>query len=107
MIEKRKQGMLQARVRLSTHLDALLQHTRSVRLRSGNSFTHCVMHPQHGTPLGAGLNKPDQQTVVPANAVEGLMRDLPVSKLRGLGGQLGQHVVSTLGISTCGKCCHI
>jgi len=51
----------------------------------------------------AGLNKPAQQTVVPAAAVMDLLRNLPLAKLRGLGGHFGQEVMDKLGIATAGE----
>jgi len=37
----------------------------------------------------SGLNKPNKQTVVVPRAVEGLMSELPLGKVKGLGGKLG------------------
>jgi hypothetical protein len=40
---------------------------------------------------------------VPASAVPGLLRDLPLSRLKGLGGEFGQQVQAALGVTTCGE----
>lgn len=40
--------------------------------------------------LCGGLHKPDQQTVLPASAVLTLLDPLPVDRLRGFGGKLGE-----------------
>jgi DNA polymerase eta len=61
-----------------------------------------ISHYKILAKLGSGMHKPAQQTVVPANAVAGLLKDLPLSKLRGLGGDFGQHVEKTLNVKTCG-----
>lgn len=53
--------------------------------------------------IHTGLHKPAQQTVVPAAGVMSLLRDLPIPKLRGLGGDFGEHVQKTLGITTVGE----
>jgi hypothetical protein len=42
--------------------------------------------------LASGLHKPNQQTVVPSEQVAGLLKDLPLSRIRGLGGKLGDQV---------------
>ena len=52
--------------------------------------------------LASGLNKPNQQTLVPAAAVPGLLRDLPIARLRQLGGKFGAEVQQRLGIQTVG-----
>ena len=48
------------------------------------------------------MHKPAQQTVVPARAVAGLLRDLPIAKLRSLGGKFGEEVCTALSVSTVG-----
>lgn len=47
-------------------------------------------------------NKPNMQTIVPLRAVSKLMEDVPLRKLRGLGGKLGKEV-EALGVSTAGE----
>lgn len=49
------------------------------------------------------MHKPAQQTIVPGQAVRGLLEELPIGKLRGLGGQFGEDVMRTLGITTVGQ----
>lgn len=53
--------------------------------------------------LASGMHKPASQTLVPAVAVQGLLSDLPISKLRQLGGKFGDGVQQNLGISTVGR----
>uniref|UniRef100_A0A7S4VP24 DNA polymerase eta n=1 Tax=Alexandrium monilatum TaxID=311494 RepID=A0A7S4VP24_9DINO len=50
--------------------------------------------------LGCGLHKPNQQTVVLPGAVAALLRDLPLDRLPGLGGDLGAQVREALQVST-------
>ena len=52
--------------------------------------------------LGSGLHKPNQQTALFPSAVPALLRELPVDRLRGLGGKLGERV-KALGIATAGE----
>jgi nucleotidyltransferase/DNA polymerase involved in DNA repair len=61
-----------------------------------------VAHTKLLAKLCSGLNKPNKQTVVPQNCVAALLHDLPLEKLRGLGGSLGQRVQSVLGLHTVG-----
>ncbi|KAJ9529662.1 hypothetical protein QJQ45_014431, partial [Haematococcus lacustris] len=50
----------------------------------------------------ACISLPSRQ-LVPGSAVEGLLRDLPLAKLRGLGGEYGARVSAALGVTTCGQ----
>ena len=40
--------------------------------------------------LTAGLHKPNQQTVLPPDSVRALLDPLPIDRLRGFGGKLGE-----------------
>lgn len=52
--------------------------------------------------FASARNKPDGQTVVPMVAVEALISDVPLRKLRGLGGKLGREV-EEMGVITAGE----
>ena len=52
--------------------------------------------------LASGMHKPSQQTLVPLAAVPGLLQDLPISKLRQLGGKFGDELMASLNIKTVG-----
>ena len=49
------------------------------------------------------MHKPAAQTVVPLAGTPCLLRDLPVPKLRQLGGKFGASVMQKLGITTVGE----
>ena len=64
--------------------------------------------------LASGMHKPSQQTLVPMAAIPGLLQDLPIPKLRQLGGKFGDELMASLNIKTvgealcelvCGTCC--
>jgi nucleotidyltransferase/DNA polymerase involved in DNA repair len=61
-----------------------------------------IAHSKLLAKLCSGLNKPNKQTVVPLSSVSALLNDLPIEKLRGLGGILGQRVQRLLGVNTVG-----
>lgn len=98
---------------LWTATDALLAHASQIvaekraKVHSVLGFTLSagVAHSKLLAKLCSGLNKPNQQTVLPASSVADLLYDLPLPKLRGLGGQLGTKVQSELGIDTIGTLC--
>ncbi len=52
--------------------------------------------------LGSGLKKPDGLVVIGKEEVEEVLRDLPVSKLNGIGPKLGE-TLNSIGIFTCGQ----
>ena len=51
-----------------------------------------VAHNKILSKLASGLHKPSQQTLVPASAIPELLQDLPIPKLRQLGGKFGEEV---------------
>ena len=57
--------------------------------------------------LASGMHKPSQQTLVPMAAVPGLLQDLPIPKLRQLGGKFGDELMASLNIKTVGELCCI
>ena len=61
-----------------------------------------VAHTKLLAKLCSGLNKPNMQTVLPSTSVASLLYDLPLSKLRGLGGQFGKQVQERLAINSAG-----
>jgi DNA polymerase eta len=52
--------------------------------------------------LCSSMNKPNSQTLLPTRSVSQLLHNLPLTKVKGLGGQMGHHVQEVLGISTAG-----
>lgn len=51
--------------------------------------------------IGSGLNKPNQMTVIPIRAVQQLMASLPLRKVPGFGGKIGDEL-QALGCETAG-----
>lgn len=53
--------------------------------------------------LASGMHKPSQQTLVPMAAIPGLLQDLPIPKLRQLGGKFGDELMAAFHIKTVGE----
>lgn len=88
---------------LLAHASAIVAEKRAkVQAALGFTLSAGVAHSKLLAKLCSGLNKPNQQTVLPWSFVADLLHDLPLSKLRGLGGQLGERVQSELGIDKIG-----
>ena len=64
-----------------------------------------VAHNKILAKLASGMHKPMQQTVVPSSATATLLHDLPIPKLRQLGGKFGEEIMSSLSITTVGQTC--
>jgi DNA polymerase-4 len=52
--------------------------------------------------LGSRLKKPDGLVIIPEGEVQGILKDLPVSKLNGIGPKLTE-ALNSIGIFTCGQ----
>ncbi|GLI67303.1 hypothetical protein VaNZ11_011489, partial [Volvox africanus] len=53
--------------------------------------------------VGSARNKPDKQTIMLPRGVADLLRDMPLSKLRGLGGKLGASLEQHFGATNAGQ----
>lgn len=58
-----------------------------------------ISHNKLLAKLASGMNKPNNQTVIPVSAVPALMGDLALNKIRNFGGKLGQ-ALEALGCVT-------
>ena len=47
-----------------------------------------IAHSKSLAKLGSGLHKPNQQTILPTRAASIMLRDLPLGRIRGLGGDV-------------------
>ena len=72
---------------------------RRTQFRCSAGVAHCKTLAK----LCCGLNKPNKQTVLPASKMPNLYENLKVTKVRGLGGKLGDSVVHQLGVETMGQ----
>ncbi|RUP52118.1 LOW QUALITY PROTEIN: hypothetical protein BC936DRAFT_141014 [Jimgerdemannia flammicorona] len=61
-----------------------------------------VTHNKALAKICSGLNKPNKQTIMRNCAVIDFMRNMPFTKIRNLGGKLGEEVETELGIRTAG-----
>ena len=69
---------------------------RRTQFRCSAGISHCKTLAK----LCCGLNKPNKQTVLPQSKMTNLYQDLRLTKVRGLGGKLGESVVTSLGVQT-------
>ncbi|KAL3149821.1 hypothetical protein ABBQ38_013642 [Trebouxia sp. C0009 RCD-2024] len=62
-----------------------------------------IAHNKILAKLASGMHKPSQQTLVPIAAIPGLLQDLPIPKLRQLGGKFGDELMAAFNIKTVGE----
>lgn len=62
-----------------------------------------IAHNKILAKLASGMHKPSQQTLVPMAAIPGLLQDLPIPKLRQLGGKFGDELMAAFHIKTVGE----
>nr|XP_018913087.1 PREDICTED: DNA polymerase eta-like [Bemisia tabaci] len=72
----------------------------AVYAKTGFRCSAGIAHNKIIAKLAAGLHKPNRQTVLPMSGVPILFSNLPVKKVRNLGGKLGVAVVEQLGCQT-------
>lgn len=59
-----------------------------------------IAHNKILAKLTCGMNKPNKQTILPIESISGLFQDLAVSKVKSLGGKLGEEVCAKLNVKT-------
>ena len=63
-------------------------------LFQNSGIAHCKILAK----LASGMHKPSQQTLVSKASVPGLLHDLPLEKLRQLGGKFGEEVMQQMNL---------
>ncbi|XP_072266144.1 DNA polymerase eta [Pyxicephalus adspersus] len=62
-----------------------------------------ISHNKVLAKLACGLNKPNRQTILSQSSVPGLFHQLPIGKIRNLGGKLGTSIKEILGVEYMGQ----
>ena len=72
------------------HGAAIVEEMRAaVKTRTEFECSAGISYNKMLAKLACGINKPNKQTILPHSEVEELFSDLKITKLRGLGGKLG------------------
>ncbi|XP_004605878.1 DNA polymerase eta isoform X1 [Sorex araneus] len=113
--ERRKQGLLQwldsLQIENPTSPDLQLtvgaviveEMRAAIEKETGFQCSAGISHNKVLAKLACGLNKPNRQTLVSQGAVPQLFNQVPISKIRSLGGKLGASVVEVLGVKYMGE----
>lgn len=110
----RKQGLLQwldslqsddptsPDLRLTVGAMIVEEMRAAIESKTGFQCSAGISHNKVLAKLACGLNKPNRQTLVSHGSVPQLFSQMPIRKIRSLGGKLGASVIEVLGIEYMG-----
>lgn len=75
----------------------------AIERQTGFQCSAGISHNKVLAKLACGLNKPNRQTLVSHGSVPQLFSQMPIRKIRSLGGKLGASVIEVLGIEYMGE----
>ncbi|XP_046495277.1 DNA polymerase eta [Equus quagga] len=75
----------------------------AIERQTGLQCSAGISHNKVLAKLACGLNKPNHQTLISHGSVPQLFSQMPISKIRNLGGKLGASVIGILGIEYMGE----
>ncbi|XP_052504815.1 DNA polymerase eta [Budorcas taxicolor] len=113
--ERRKQGLLQWLDSLQTESTSspdlqltmgavIVEEMRAaIERQTGFQCSAGISHNKVLAKLACGLNKPNRQTLVSHGSVPQLFNQVPINKVRKLGGKLGASVIEILGVEYMGE----
>lgn len=113
--ERRKQGLLQwlgslqivntssPDLRLTVGALIVEEMRATIEKETGFQCSAGISHNKVLAKLACGLNKPNRQTLVSFGSVPKLFSQVPISKIRSLGGKLGASVTEVLGVEYMGE----
>lgn len=110
----RKQGLLQwlgslekddptsPDLRLTVGAVIVEEMRAAIERKTGFQCSAGISHNKVLAKLACGLNKPNRQTLVSHGSVPQLFSQMPIRKIRSLGGKLGASVIDVLGVEYMG-----
>ncbi|XP_036023249.1 DNA polymerase eta isoform X2 [Onychomys torridus] len=113
--EIRKEGLLQwlgslqideptsADLRLTVGAVIVEEMRAAIERKTGFQCSAGISHNKVLAKLACGLNKPNRQTLVSHGSVPQLFSQMPIRKIRSLGGKLGASVIEILGVEYMGE----
>ncbi|XP_012496325.1 PREDICTED: DNA polymerase eta isoform X2 [Propithecus coquereli] len=75
----------------------------AIEKQTGFQCSAGISHNKVLAKLACGLNKPNRQTLVSHGSVPQLFSQMPIRKIRSLGGKLGASVIEILGVEYMGE----
>lgn len=99
------QELVESNQRLAVGAKIAEEMRAAVYRETGYRCSAGVGHNKMLAKLVCGFHKPNKQTVIPQDSVPGLFSTLPLTKIRHLGGKLGQSVMEQLEVENIGDLC--
>ncbi|CAO1395878.1 unnamed protein product [Diamesa serratosioi] len=98
--EEDKAAYSMSKLKLLIGASIVTEIRQAVRDKTGYTCSAGIAHNKILAKFTAGLNKPNKQTILPIDSISGLFMDLPISKVKSLGGKLGEEICTSLSIKT-------
>lgn len=70
----------------------------AVKTKTGYECSAGIAHNKILAKLVCGMNKPNKQTILPLRYIDEMYRQLPIRKVKGLGGKFGEELCEQLSI---------
>lgn len=70
----------------------------AVKARTGYECSAGIAHNKILAKLVCGMNKPNKQTLLPLRFIDEMYRQLPIRKVKGLGGKFGEELCEHLKV---------
>lgn len=70
----------------------------AVKAKTGYDCSAGIAHNKILAKLVCGMNKPNKQTILPLRYIDEMFQELPLRKVKGLGGKFGEELCEQLGI---------
>lgn len=98
--EEDRQAIATSKLRLLIGAAIVNDIRNAVKQQTQYECSAGIAHNKILAKLTCGMNKPNKQTVLPIESVSGLFQNLAVSKVKNLGGKLGEEVCQKLNVKT-------
>lgn len=98
--EEERKAVSSSKLRLLVGSAIVNQIRAAVRKETQYDCSAGIAHNKILAKLTCGMNKPNKQTILPIESIPGLFNDLPVNKVKSLGGKFGEEVCTKLNAKT-------
>lgn len=98
--EEDRKSVASSKLRLLIGAAIVNEIRKAVKEETKYECSAGIAHNKILAKLTCGMNKPNKQTILPIESISGLYQDLAVSKVKSLGGKLGEEVCAKLSVKT-------
>lgn len=98
--EEDRKSVASSKLRLLIGSAIVNEIRKAVKNETNYDCSAGIAHNKILAKLTAGMNKPNKQTILPIESIPKLFENLAVSKVKSLGGKMGEEVCSKLNVKT-------